>query len=102
MVTMIITCLLLVPLTVPFIGASYVLFPIHERITNSKLLQLMNGISIHTFWAASYVWDLINHLIASVLLLGLFAIFDSNKVFMGNGMLTLFFLSISYLLFKNY
>ncbi|CAG2178676.1 unnamed protein product, partial [Oppiella nova] len=96
MVTMIITCLLLVPLTVPFIGASYVLFPIHERITNSKLLQLMNGISIHTFWAASYVWDLINHLMASVLLLFLFAIFDSNKVFMGNatsifGLFILFF-----------
>ncbi|CAG2114253.1 unnamed protein product, partial [Medioppia subpectinata] len=84
MVTMVVTCLLLVPLTVPFIGASYALFPIHERITQSKLLQLMNGISVHTFWAASYLFDIINHLLASIILFIVFAIFDCDKIFMGN------------------
>ncbi|CAG2107830.1 unnamed protein product [Medioppia subpectinata] len=83
--TMLVTCLLLVPLTVPFIGASYALFPIHERITQSKLLQLMNGISVHTFWAASYLFDIINHLLASIILFIVFAIFDFDKIFMGNG-----------------
>ncbi|CAG2112272.1 unnamed protein product, partial [Medioppia subpectinata] len=82
--TMLVTCLLLVPLTVPFIGASYALFPIHERITQSKLLQLMNGISVHTFWAASYLFDIINHLLASIILFIVFAIFDFDKIFMGN------------------
>jgi ATP-binding cassette subfamily A (ABC1) protein 3 len=83
-ITLIVSCLLLVPLTVPLIGASYVLFPIHERVSNSKLLQLMTGISSTTFWAASYLFDLINHFIASIFLFIIFAIFDWNKVFIGS------------------
>ncbi|CAG2109717.1 unnamed protein product, partial [Medioppia subpectinata] len=96
-VTLIVSCLLLVPLTVPLIGASYVLFPIHERVSNSKLLQLMTGISSATFWAASFCFDLFNHFIASVFLFVIFAIFDSNKVFIGtvsngSGLFLMFFL----------
>jgi ATP-binding cassette subfamily A (ABC1) protein 3 len=84
-ITLIISCLLLVPLTVPFIGASYVLFPIHERVSNSKLLQLMNGLSSFTFWSASYLFDIVNHLLATLILFIVFIIFDTNKVFWGSG-----------------
>jgi hypothetical protein len=76
MIGLIIICLFLVPITVPFIGASYVLFPIHERISNSKLLQLMNGISPIVFWSASFIYDLFNHLIACIFIFIIFAIFD--------------------------
>jgi hypothetical protein len=79
----------MVPITVPFIGASYVLFPIHERTSNSKLLQIMNGLSPVVFWSASFVFDLLNHLIACVLIFIVFAIFDFNHIFLGQGLKTI-------------
>ena len=82
-ISLMVTCLVMVPLTVPFLGASYVLFPVHERVSNSKLLQLMNGISSVTFWAASFIFDLITHLAATCIIFIIFAIFDFNKVFLG-------------------
>ncbi len=85
-VGLIIICFLLVPITVPFIGASYVLFPIHERISNSKLLQLMNGIPPLVFWGASFVFDMLNHLIACIFIFIVFAIFDWNHIFLGQGL----------------
>ena len=88
--TLIITCLLFVPLTVPFIGASYVLFPIHERVSNSKLLQQMTGLSTLIFWSSSYLFDIINHLLATIILFFVFLIFDFNKVFSGTGMLSMY------------
>jgi hypothetical protein len=83
---LIVCCFLLIPITVPFIGASYVLFPIHERISNSKLLQLMNGISPLVFWGASFVFDMLNHLMACIFIFIVFAIFDWNHVFLGQGL----------------
>ena len=80
---LIVTTFIMVPLTVPFLGASYVLFPVHERVSNSKLLQLMNGISTVTFWTASFIFDLITHLVATAFIFIIFAIFDFNKVFLG-------------------
>lgn len=82
--TMIYTCFLFVPLTVPFLGASYVLFPVHERVSQSKLLQMMTGISTLTVWAASYIFDLLNHLVSTVIIFVVFAIFDHKKVFFDN------------------
>lgn len=81
--TAIITCCLMVPLTVPFLAASYVLFPVHERVSNSKLLQLMNGISTVTFWLASYLFDLLTHLVATLFIFLVFFVFDYSEVFMG-------------------
>ena len=74
----------MVPLTVPFLAASYVLFPVHERVDNSKLLQLMTGISSLTFWLASYLFDLLTHLVATSLIFLVFVIFDYNNVFMAS------------------
>lgn len=76
-----ITCLLLTPITVPFIGASYVLFPINERISKAKLLQLMTGLSSILFWTANFFFDLLNHSIVVLVIYILFAIFDFNQIF---------------------
>ena len=91
------TCLLLIPITVPFLGASYVLFPINENITKAKLLQLMTGLSSTLFWFSNFVFDLMNHSIAVFIIYIIFAIFDSNRVFFSNtstavGILLLLFL----------
>ena len=78
-----VTCLLLIPITVPFLGASYVLFPISERISKAKLLQLMTGLSTLMFWLSNFVFDLLNHSIVVIIIYIIFAIFDFNGIFFG-------------------
>ena len=77
------TCLILFPITVPFIGASYVMFPISERVSKAKLLQLMTGLSSTVFWLSSFVFDLLNHLLVVMIISILFYFFDFNDVFFG-------------------
>ena len=76
-----ITCLMLIPITVPFIGASYVLFPINERTSKAKLLQLMTGLSSILFWTSNFFFDLLNHSLVVLIIYILFAIFDFNQIF---------------------
>jgi ATP-binding cassette subfamily A (ABC1) protein 3 len=78
-----VTCLILFPITVPFIGASYVMFPISERVSKAKLLQLMTGLSSTVFWLTSFIFDLLNHLLVVVIISLLFYFFDFNNVFFG-------------------
>ncbi|KAI1307953.1 Phospholipid-transporting ATPase ABCA3 [Halotydeus destructor] len=75
---------ILIGLSVPFLGASYVLFPIHERATQSKLLQLMTGLPVWLFWFASFLFDLISHTLASLLILIVVTAVDSNATFAHN------------------
>ncbi|CAG2161807.1 unnamed protein product [Oppiella nova] len=76
-----VTCLMLTPITVPFIGASYVLFPINERISKAKLLQLMTGLSAPLFWFSNLAFDLLNHSLVVIIIYIIFAIFDFNHIF---------------------
>ncbi|KAI1307987.1 Phospholipid-transporting ATPase ABCA3 [Halotydeus destructor] len=72
---------ILVGLSVPFLTASYVLFPIHERASQSKLLQLMTGLPVWLFWLASLLFDLISHMIASLFILTVVALVDNHSTF---------------------
>ncbi len=71
-----VSCLLLIPITIPFLRASYVLFPIHERITKTKLLLLMTGLSNITFWVCNFLFDIFNYIIAFFII---FIVFDLKK-----------------------
>lgn len=96
-----VTCLLLTPITVPFLGASFVIFPIHERITKAKLLQLMTGLSPLMFWLCNFVFDLISHLFAVTVIFIVFSLFDYNNTYFGQTntaiglLLMLFFFGIA-------
>ena len=73
---------ILVPLTVPFLAASYILFPIHERMSKSKQLQLMTGLHPGLFHLVNFLFDLLTHLLAIAVIFIVFAIFDTDKIFM--------------------
>ncbi|CAG2169599.1 unnamed protein product [Oppiella nova] len=77
----IVTCVLLMPIALPFLGASYVVYPIQEMVSKSKLLQLMTGLSSFTYWLSNYLFDLLNHLLAIVLLMLIIYICDINYIF---------------------
>lgn len=46
-----------VPTALAFLSSSFVLFPTHERVTKSKLLQLMAGVPGVLFWGVTFLWD---------------------------------------------
>lgn len=76
-----VTCLAFMPLAFPFLGASYLLFPIHDQSSNCKQLQLMTGVSPALFWTANYLFDLIYHTLAISLIYLFIYLFDSSRVF---------------------
>lgn len=69
------------PLALSYLSASFVLVPIHERISKAKLLQMMTGISSATYWIAMFAWDFVVNTIVSVLLIIPFAIFVQYAFF---------------------
>lgn len=83
MISWIIICLFLMPIAFPFLAASYSLYPIHERITKSKLIQLMTGLPISVFWLSNYIFDLITHSIAIIVLIITIYLFDTHQIFFG-------------------
>ena len=52
-----------------FLASSFTLFLIKERATKAKHQQFVSGVSIFTFWMATFTWDMINFLMPAVCLL---------------------------------
>lgn len=44
-----------------FVPASFVLFLIEERVSNSKHLQFVSGINPTVYWLANWSWDMVSH-----------------------------------------
>ena len=58
-----------------FLIASFVIFIIKERASNSKHLQYMSGCNSHVFWISSLLWDIINYMLAVIVVILLLWIF---------------------------
>ncbi|GFW78823.1 ATP-binding cassette sub-family A member 3 [Trichonephila clavipes] len=69
------------PLALGFLSASFILVPIHERTSKSKLLQLMTGVPAVIYWIATFVWDYLVWIVVSFLLIIPFAIFSHYAFF---------------------
>ena len=52
-----------------FLASSFTLFIIKERATKAKHQQFVTGVSMFTFWFATFTWDMINYLMPTVCLL---------------------------------
>ena len=50
-----------------FIPASFVMFVIRERETNSKHQQLISGVSPASYWLSSFVWDAVAYFVTGEL-----------------------------------
>lgn len=59
-----------------FLISTFVVFIIKERITKSKHVQFVSGVHVFNFWISTFLWDFINFLIPSLLLLIIFVAFD--------------------------
>jgi ABC-type multidrug transport system ATPase subunit len=89
---------ILVPLC--YIPAAFIAFLVKERVSKSKHLQIVSGISPYLYWIATYSWDISLFLILIAFIFIALAIFGQNaaKVFIGDSIssLCLFCLLITY------
>ena len=58
------------------LSAAFVVFLVRERTTKAKHVQMVSGVSVQAFWAATYLWDFANFLVPSAAIVAAFAAFD--------------------------
>lgn len=76
-------CLVILPLSLPFIAASYIVEPLQEKCSKMKLLQLMTGLSPTIYWMVNFVFDLISHLFAIVIFFAIVNMCGVEQTFLG-------------------
>ncbi|KAI3386104.1 hypothetical protein SNEBB_011309 [Seison nebaliae] len=63
-------------LAVAIIPGSFLTFLIHDRVSKAKHLQMLNGLPSFVYWLTYFIWDMVNLIFASVLIIIVFLIFD--------------------------
>ena len=63
-------------LAMGFVPASFVIFLIEDKQSDSKHVQLVSGLKPFIYWLGNYTWDCINYTIPCLICLAIFAIFD--------------------------
>ncbi|XP_035208285.1 ATP-binding cassette sub-family A member 3-like isoform X2 [Stegodyphus dumicola] len=75
-----------------FLVASFSIFIIKERSSNSKHLQRVSGVNLFSYWFASFLWDFLNYLIPCCLVLLIFYGFSTEGLSSGEELGRLFLL----------
>ncbi|KAK8765169.1 hypothetical protein V5799_032234 [Amblyomma americanum] len=58
MVSLRLMTFILLPAAISVATASFIFFPIDDRVSNSKRMQFVSGVSPAMYWLANYVWDM--------------------------------------------
>ncbi|KAM4557505.1 retinal-specific phospholipid-transporting ATPase ABCA4-like [Fundulus diaphanus] len=61
-----------------FIPASFVLYLIQERVTKAKHLQFVSGVNPFVYWVANFFWDMMNYVVSTAMVVGIFMAFDKK------------------------
>lgn len=62
-----------------FIPASFLVFLVDERHTNSKQLQFVSGLRPCVYWACNFVWDYAIYLPSALVSITVFVLFDARS-----------------------
>ena len=71
-------------------SSAFLLFPLVERVTNAKQVQMMTGVNPVIFWLSNLVWDFGLFFLSSLLLFMMVSILDTTYTYTTHGKLTLF------------
>merc|ERR550517_1253539 len=63
----------------------FIIFPLKERVTNAKQVQLMAGVNPFVFWFTNFAWDFIVYFGIALVYAVLIYIFDTRMIFHTNG-----------------
>lgn len=81
-----------------FLVGGFINFPLVERVSKAKQLQLMTGLKPYTYWFSSYLWDFLLYFIVTfIVVFFVIGLFDSTSTFNGSyELITLFSILILY------
>ena len=66
-----------------FLFAGFVTFPIKEKQTRAKFMQILSGLHVGVYWFGTYCWDLVNYLIPCILIVILLAVCGISQLISG-------------------
>lgn len=61
-----------------FMATSFIIFLIKERSVGAKHLQVVSGVGPVAYWSSTFIWDMINYLIPVLVILVIFAAFQTD------------------------
>ncbi|XP_047471049.1 phospholipid-transporting ATPase ABCA1-like [Penaeus chinensis] len=85
------------PLALCFLSASFLVFPLQERETKAKQVQIMTGAPVWALWASSFVWDFLAYMVTALLIFIFFVAINPSNFFLApQAAGVLFFLLMMY------
>lgn len=78
------------------LATTFVLFLIKERNTSAKHLQVASGLNIPLFWIANFLWDFVNYCIPVLVMMIVFAAYQTEAYVYGGRLGYVFFLFFLY------
>jgi len=76
---------IVVPIGLSILVSAFLIFPLNERLTSAKQVQIMAGVNPVLFWLANLVWDNLVYLVSGLLMFGGILALDDNQTFNDNG-----------------
>ncbi|CAE8743209.1 unnamed protein product [Polarella glacialis] len=73
------TVAITVILAMGFIPASFIVYLVHEKVSNGKHQQLLTGVSPAMYWVSSYLWDIVNYMLPLLVCFLLFIVFEVSS-----------------------
>jgi hypothetical protein len=71
----------LMPFGLLFVTGNFVTFPLTERVSKAKQLQLMTGTSPLAYWFTCFMWDLVLYMTVALIMTFIVLIADPLNVF---------------------
>jgi len=73
------------PLGLAILVSSFLIFPLSERATNAKQVQIMTGLHPGVFWASNVLWDMMLYIISGTIMFACILGLDKNETFLNYG-----------------
>jgi hypothetical protein len=86
----------LMPFGLLFVTGSFMTFPLMERVSKAKQLQLMTGTSPLAYWFTCFMWDLSLYMIVVFSMMFIVLIADPLDVFNGSEELGMYCMLVYY------
>jgi len=72
------------PIGLAILVSAFLIFPLVERATNAKQVQIMAGVHAGTFWISNLIWDLFLYFLSAFVMLVLILLLDDREIFLTN------------------
>ncbi|KAJ9595472.1 hypothetical protein L9F63_013336, partial [Diploptera punctata] len=81
----------LMPMGLLSLVGSFIKFPVLERVSNAKQVQLMTGVSAALYWLSCFLYDFLTYVIVSAILVLMVFVSDPIDIFTGSTELGVYF-----------